>query len=393
MADNSALGTSGGGAAPPTFTLLQKKHAPSVSVHLCSTMDLAALVGTDGSVSVYRTLTWERVLQRPASEVASSGSLPTAVSFCPSGKVLALGHASGELTCLDVESGDIVQVQSQGQSQSQSQGQDKNQGQCQGQRRASGEGLAIVAVSWVCRSETGFNPTPTPAATPALNPNFTTTHPQPAYSAPHLATPLSQTPTATLTLPPATPALTLTPEEAGMEEYYDAELGESRDKATLEPFFLAAAGSVLLSLSLDGSVHGHLLGLYPLFSWLPQASLGSWPGAAGGEGVMRGLGAGGGRVAFFAGVGEFFPWGVLVAACPDSGGVSPEKVCGIASSSSSSSISSSILQYIPLPCLAAHGALERCSVLVLTMSADLGRLYDLLHGCGRKWKDATKVCP
>ena len=266
------------------LSLVQKRSvAGARAVALCPTMDLVALVTADGTLSVYRSMTWERVLQKTASEVASSGSPPSALAFSPSGKALALGHQHGEVSLLNIESGEVVQ--SYGSSSS-----------------------GVVAVSWIHSANNGGR--------------------QQSGVVRNLV------------------------ESVGMEEYFDPELGEVRDKSLLEPLFAAAEGGVLLALAEDGTLMGHVLGLSPLFSWSGKGrtQCGLLPAAQ-----------------------------LLVSARGD------------VLLSADAAVQPGTLGRLRVPALLRPSDQQRATVLLLTLSADMTRLVDALLGAGRKWKDACKV--
>ncbi|EKU20098.1 anaphase promoting complex subunit 4, partial [Nannochloropsis gaditana CCMP526] len=68
-------------------------------------MDLIALLRTDGSVVVLRTISWQRLNTLPAATLQDEKRV-TAMSWSPDGNVLALGHAQGAISFLDVEKGE-----------------------------------------------------------------------------------------------------------------------------------------------------------------------------------------------------------------------------------------------------------------------------------------------
>lgn len=95
---------------PPTFhsqafSVLHEKSIAVSKVELCPKMDLLALLRTDGSVVVLRTISWQRLNTLPAATLQDEKRV-TAMSWSPDGNVLALGHAQGAISFLDVEKGE-----------------------------------------------------------------------------------------------------------------------------------------------------------------------------------------------------------------------------------------------------------------------------------------------
>ena len=116
-----------------SFGYIQKQENKSFQnvthISLCNTMDLIAVL-TDTTLSIYRTLTWKRILLKNESElieslgnnlhimniplVKSSNSnnngdsdsmKPHYIQFAPSGKLIAIGCNHSILITMDVESG------------------------------------------------------------------------------------------------------------------------------------------------------------------------------------------------------------------------------------------------------------------------------------------------
>ena len=81
---------------------------------LCPTMDLVALVNEEGSLTVFRTMSWEKLFIKSASDIAISTSRASAVTFSPSGKLIALGHENGEVSVVHIESLAIKQTRAAG---------------------------------------------------------------------------------------------------------------------------------------------------------------------------------------------------------------------------------------------------------------------------------------
>jgi len=88
-----------------SFTLLQSRTTAVQAAALCPTMDLLVIVNTRGGLTLYRSLTWEKVFTKAASDVTESGtSMPVVVAFCASGKALGIGCSEGQVVVLDLES-------------------------------------------------------------------------------------------------------------------------------------------------------------------------------------------------------------------------------------------------------------------------------------------------
>ena len=66
-------------------------------------MDLLAGLTEDGTLVVFRTLSWDKILQKPGVEIL--GSTATALRFAPHGKLIALGAADGGVAIFDLEKG------------------------------------------------------------------------------------------------------------------------------------------------------------------------------------------------------------------------------------------------------------------------------------------------
>lgn len=66
-------------------------------------MDLLAGLTEDGTLVVFRTLSWDKILQKPGVEIL--GSIATALRFAPHGKLIALGAADGGVAIFDLEKG------------------------------------------------------------------------------------------------------------------------------------------------------------------------------------------------------------------------------------------------------------------------------------------------
>lgn len=93
---------------------LQKRSTGAKCVALCPTMDLVALLNEDGQLNVHRTLSWDRILAKSIEIGDDAWGMPTSVSFSPSGNLLALGHARGQISVVNMESGDVMKAYDSG---------------------------------------------------------------------------------------------------------------------------------------------------------------------------------------------------------------------------------------------------------------------------------------
>jgi len=93
-----------------SLEVIQRKNVGARCIALCPTMDLVAIVNEEGSLTVVRTMSWEKVLIKSASDIAISTSRASAVTFSPSGKLIALGHESGEVSVVLIETSAIKQA-------------------------------------------------------------------------------------------------------------------------------------------------------------------------------------------------------------------------------------------------------------------------------------------
>eukprot|EP00878_Enallax_costatus_P019559 GHUV01020636.1.p1 GENE.GHUV01020636.1~~GHUV01020636.1.p1 ORF type:complete len:270 (+),score=46.40 GHUV01020636.1:387-1196(+) len=90
-------------AATQNFSLTKELSLSSdiTIASWCPTMDLCAVVSTDGQLHLHR-MDWQQLW------AISPESLITAVCWRPDGKELAAGHANGGISILYVETGDVV---------------------------------------------------------------------------------------------------------------------------------------------------------------------------------------------------------------------------------------------------------------------------------------------
>ncbi|MEC8392588.1 MAG: hypothetical protein VXZ58_06895, partial [Actinomycetota bacterium] len=89
---------------------LQKRNTGAKFVALCPTMDLVALLNEDGQLNVHRTISWDRIMAKSIEIGDDAWGTPTSVSFSPSGNLLALGHARGQISIVNLESGDVMKA-------------------------------------------------------------------------------------------------------------------------------------------------------------------------------------------------------------------------------------------------------------------------------------------
>ncbi|KAK9722803.1 hypothetical protein K7432_002424 [Basidiobolus ranarum] len=88
-----------------TFNLLGQKRLPESVCFLswCPTMDLIALITYTSEISLWR-LSWQKVWSIPHT----GGNKPTALTWRPDGKVLAVGYSNSEVILYDVSSAQIA---------------------------------------------------------------------------------------------------------------------------------------------------------------------------------------------------------------------------------------------------------------------------------------------
>ena len=65
----------------------------------------SSLAGGGWELSVYRTFSWERILHKGVEDIDDEWGLPTALTFSPSGNLLALGHVTGQVSIINLENG------------------------------------------------------------------------------------------------------------------------------------------------------------------------------------------------------------------------------------------------------------------------------------------------
>jgi hypothetical protein len=73
-------------------------------------MDLVALLNEDGALSVHRTISWDKILAKSVELVDDEWGVPTSVAFSPSGTLLALGHSRGQISIVNLESGEVTKA-------------------------------------------------------------------------------------------------------------------------------------------------------------------------------------------------------------------------------------------------------------------------------------------
>lgn len=204
---------------------LQTRPLRAISISLCATMDLVAIISDDNNMSIYRTLSWERVLSKKGGELTSSGSDDTlsVLSFSLKGKLVAVGCSDGELLIFCLESMDSVSAFRGGG------------------MIPSSKGSSILSLAWQA--------------------GVTTTSPYSSSCYLPKSMGISGLNFATRT---------------GMEEYLEPTFGEARESIAIESIFMAEEGSLLLSLAKDGQLCAHVYGIFPLFS-VNTCSIGSFP--------------------------------------------------------------------------------------------------------------------
>ncbi|TDH67588.1 hypothetical protein CCR75_006218 [Bremia lactucae] len=87
------------------FVALQDRFVSSLAVACCPTMDLIAVLTLDHHLLVYRTTSWQKLLQIKSSDV---GFEIVAIAWKPNGHQLALGCDKGNVAIVEIESGDIL---------------------------------------------------------------------------------------------------------------------------------------------------------------------------------------------------------------------------------------------------------------------------------------------
>eukprot|EP00968_Pinguiococcus_pyrenoidosus_P006230 scaffold425_cov373-Pinguiococcus_pyrenoidosus.AAC.10 len=112
-----------GEASAPAFRLVQRRFGRFCGVSLCPSMDLlcvsedskagAPRSGASGSIDLHRSISWDRLSEAPVD--LQSGEC-TAIAWSPDGREVAVGASSGALAVLDVERGDVRQLERTGSS-------------------------------------------------------------------------------------------------------------------------------------------------------------------------------------------------------------------------------------------------------------------------------------
>lgn len=93
------------------FACIQER--PSINnsircVSLCKSMDLVAILYQDGLLTVHRTMTWEKILSKSASDLEIIS--PIIISFNDNGKVIGIGSENGDITLYCLEGGMVYQA-------------------------------------------------------------------------------------------------------------------------------------------------------------------------------------------------------------------------------------------------------------------------------------------
>jgi hypothetical protein len=87
------------------LSILQQRQLNVILVDLCSTMDLVAIVTNEQVLSIYRTISWERVLSKSCTEL--NFDQVTTIKFSPDGKHIAVGFVSLNHIVITLESNDV----------------------------------------------------------------------------------------------------------------------------------------------------------------------------------------------------------------------------------------------------------------------------------------------
>jgi hypothetical protein len=176
-------------------------------------MDLAAILSLDNTITIVRTLTWERISSKSGSELTTNGSNITTLSFSLSGKILGLGCDDGEILVFCIESSDCIPSLKANQYKD--------------------APIEYLAWQYGDRLSSYDN-------TNNINENQ-------SYKIWNHG------------------GINLTA-RTGMEDYAESGYEESSYKAPEESFFSGAENSILISLNSEGILAGHIFGIFPIFS-------------------------------------------------------------------------------------------------------------------------------
>jgi hypothetical protein len=84
--------------------VLHTRNLRAQAVSLSPASDLCVVVSTEGLISLYRTITLEKVWSKDIADIFQSSSAPTCAAFDHSGRAVAVGFRNGDIGVIDVES-------------------------------------------------------------------------------------------------------------------------------------------------------------------------------------------------------------------------------------------------------------------------------------------------
>ena len=177
---------------------------------LCDMMDLAAILSLDNTITIVRTLSWERISSKSGSELTTNGSNITTLSFSLSGKILGLGCDDGEILVFCIETSE-----------------------CISSLKANKYNDPIEYIGWQCGDKLKNS---------SINYNDKLSYKIWNHGGINLTA------------------------RTGMEDYAESGYEESTYIAPEEAFFSGAENSVLISMNSNGIVSGYIFGIFPLFS-------------------------------------------------------------------------------------------------------------------------------
>ena len=319
-----------------SFTILQQRTTAIRAVALCPTMDLLVIINTRGALTLYRVLTWEKVLGKSAADITESGSsIPVSVAFCASGRALGIGCSEGQVLVLDLER------------------QESLLSQC---RSSLNSDKSIIRVAWVSHDASSMRSRGGESSACQSNIRLRVWK---DCGGVNLA------------------------ERIGMLEANEPPsgvFGESSESSIIQAIINSTQSSVLLSLDSQNHLNGYMFGIYHIISVNCQS-------------VTQGLTVVEGSAAI---TGFFLSRG---SEGGSGGGSSAGSSGGTSSSSSMRPTTSDRLchgiemlsvPYLNCPHCRFKG-LEHMVTIHLSVQADLTKLQDMVSNHGRKWKEATRV--